>query len=171
MKMRQWMAAGTLLLAIGTATAAPQGGAGAASVRQLLAAAHVDDLMQQVAQQMGQQIDVMVKHGMPCLAPGAVSSVLTSPQAVQKMIDLIVPIYRRNFTEQDVKGLLAFYRTPLGQKMLRMQPVIMRESMQAGEQFGREQVEQRIGQLKTEGKLDTAGKCPVAPAKSAPSGH
>ena len=175
--MHRWIAAGALLLTLGigtvTATAAdaPQGGASAASVRELLAATHVTAMMQQVTRQMGQQLDAMVKQRLPCLSPSAVSSALTTPQATQQMIDLAVPIYQRNFTEQDVRGLLAFYRTPLGQKLLKVQPVIMRESMLAGEQWGRQRVEQRIGQLKSEGKLTAQGSCPVAPAGNASAGH
>ena len=168
--MHRWIAAGALLLTLGvgtgTATAAdaPQGGASAASVRELLAATHVTAMMQQVMQQMAQQLDAIVKQRLPCLAPGEVSSVLTTPQATRQMIDLVVPIYQRNFTEQDARELLAFYRSPLGQKMLKVQPVIMRESMLAGEQFGRQQFTQRISQLKTTGKLNAEGQCPVSPA-------
>ena len=177
--MHRWIAAGALLLTLGigtgTATAAaadaPQGGASAASVRELLAATHVTAMMQQAMQQMGQQLDVMVKQRLPCLSPSAVSSALTAPQATQQLIDLVMPIYQHNFTEQDVHGLLAFYRTPLGQKLLKVQPVIIRESMLAGEQWGRQRVEQRIGQLKSEGKLTAQGSCPVAPAASASVGH
>lgn len=173
--MRQWIAAGAVLLALGlgTATAADtsQAGASAASVRELLTATHATTMMQQVMKQMGQQIDVMVKQRLPCLAPGEVSSALTTPQATQKMIDLIVPIYQHNFTEKDVHGLLAFYHTQLGQKLLKVQPVIMRESLLAGEQFGRQQFEQRLGQLKSDGKLTAEGSCPVAKSKDAPAGQ
>ena len=58
--MHRWIAAGALLLTLGigtgTATAAdaPQGGASAASVRELLAATHITAMMQQAMQQMGQ---------------------------------------------------------------------------------------------------------------------
>ena len=175
--MHRWIAAGALLLTLGigtgTATAAdaPQGGASAASVRELLAATHATVLLQQVMKQMGQQVGAMVKQHLPCLSSSAVSSALTTPQATQQLIDLDVPIYQHNFTEQDVRGLLAFYRTPLGQKLLRVQPVIMRESMLAGEQWGRQRVEQRIGQLKSEGKLTAQGSCPVAPAGNASASH
>ena len=93
------------------------------------------------------------------------------PARMQRINNSVVPIYQHNFTEQDVRGLLAFYRTPLGQKLLKVQPVIMHESMLAGEQWGRQRVEQRIGQLKSEGKLTAQGSCPVAPAKNAPAGH
>ena len=175
--MRPWIAAGAVLLVlgIGTTTAADappaQSQASSASVHELLVATHATTMMQQVMQQMAQQLDAMVKQRLPCLAPGEVSSVLTTPQATRQMIDLVVPIYQRNFTEQDVRELLTFYRSPLGQKMLEVQPAIMHESMMAGEQWGRQRVEWRIGQLKSEGKLTAQGSCPVAPAGNPSAGH
>jgi hypothetical protein len=174
--MRPWIAAGVVLLALGLGTATAAGAppaqpqASSASVHELLVATHATTMMQQVMQQMAQQLDAMVKQRLPCLPPSAVSSALITPQATQQLIDLVVPIYQHNFTEQDVRGLLAFYRTPLGQKLLQVQPVIMHESMMAGEQWGRQRVERRIGQLKSEGKLTAQGSCPVAPAAKPSAG-
>lgn len=51
------------------------------------------------------------------------------------LIDLLVPIYHRNFTHDEIKGLLSFYRTPLGQKLIAAMPVMMQESMAAGQQW------------------------------------
>lgn len=39
-------------------------------------------------------------------------------------------IYERNFSDNEVKDLLAFYKTPTGQKMIESQPTIQRETMQ-----------------------------------------
>ncbi len=175
--MRLGIAACIVILTTGSGTAiassAPetQTEASAASVRELLAATHATAMLQQVMQQLGQQVDAMVKQKAPCLAPGEVSSALTSPEAAQQMLDLVVPIYQRNFTPQDVRGLLAFYRSPLGQKMLRVQPVVMREAMLAGQQFGRQQFEQRIAQLESQGKLTADGQCPAMPAAKPAGGH
>jgi len=47
------------------------------------------------------------------------------------MLDDMVPIYERHLTKQDVTAMLTFYSTPTGQKLLRDQPVMMSEAMQA----------------------------------------
>jgi|ERR1700710_602471 len=52
------------------------------------------------------------------------------------MIDLIVPIYDKHLTHDDVRGMLAFYQSPLGQKLISVTPAITQESMQAGQQWG-----------------------------------
>ena len=44
------------------------------------------------------------------------------------LVELAVPIYAKHFTHDEIKQLLAFYRTPLGQKMIATLPTIIQES-------------------------------------------
>ncbi len=46
---------------------------------------------------------------------------------------LVIPIYQKYLNEEDVQKINAFYETPTGQKLLKVQPKIARESMQAGQ--------------------------------------
>lgn len=52
------------------------------------------------------------------------------------MIDLVVPIYDKHLTHEDVKGLIAFYESPVGRKMTSVLPAIAQESLQAGQRWG-----------------------------------
>ncbi|MBO9573962.1 MAG: DUF2059 domain-containing protein [Chitinophagaceae bacterium] len=54
------------------------------------------------------------------------------------LVNMIVPIYDKHFTEEDIKGLVAFYESPLGKRMIEKLPLIMQESMAAGQQWGME---------------------------------
>ncbi len=49
---------------------------------------------------------------------------------------LIAPVYVEAFTEQELRDLLAFYRTPLGQRLIERQPMILTRSSQIGQQWG-----------------------------------
>jgi len=73
------------------------------------------------------------------------------------MIELIVPIYAKHLTHEDVKGLVAFYETPLGRKMTALLPAIAQESMQAGQQWGME-VAQKVQKRLEERRKNTKGK-------------
>jgi hypothetical protein len=55
---------------------------------------------------------------------------------VNELIDLIVPIYDRHFSEADIDGMLAFYRSPLGQRVTQALPEITTESQEAGREWG-----------------------------------
>ena len=54
--------------------------------------------------------------------------------------DLMTAVYDRHFSTDELRQLVAFYKTPIGQKLLQLQPTILQESMIAGQQWG-----QRIG--------------------------
>jgi hypothetical protein len=51
---------------------------------------------------------------------------------VDELINAIIPIYQRHLTKTDLDDLIRFYGSPVAQKMLREQPEILQESMQAG---------------------------------------
>lgn len=72
---------------------------------------------------------------------------------VEDIVDLTVPVYDKHFTHQEIKDLIALYRTPLGQKLLEKTPVIMQESMIKGQQHGQEVAMRIIQRMQAEGKL------------------
>jgi hypothetical protein len=46
-------------------------------------------------------------------------------------------IYASHFTEQELKDVLAFYRTPLGKKLIAEEPKALEESMKAADDWSR----------------------------------
>jgi len=60
----------------------------------------------------------------------------------QVLINLTVQMYDKYLTEEEIKGLIQFYSTPLGQKTLSVLPKLMvelqGESMKWGEDLGRQ---------------------------------
>src|SRR4029077_3003516 len=44
-------------------------------------------------------------------------------------------VYAKHFTEQELKDLVAFYRTPLGQKMLKEEPAALDESLKRAQDW------------------------------------
>ena len=53
-----------------------------------------------------------------------------------ELIELIAPIYARYFSHEDVKAMIRFYESPVGKKLVSVQPLITRDSMSAGQQWG-----------------------------------
>lgn len=60
-----------------------------------------------------------------------------------EIVELVVPIYARHFTHEDVQALIAFYESPIGRKFVEAQPQILQESMAVGERWG-QQLAQRV---------------------------
>jgi hypothetical protein len=66
----------------------------------------------------------------------------------EDLIDQLVPIYDKYYSKQDLDGLLAFYESPVGQKVLKTMPQVMQESMQVGQAWGKQKAEEVIKEIK-----------------------
>ena len=66
---------------------------------------------------------------------------LLSKEVMGSLIDLLVPIYKNHFTEQDLKEAIELYKTPIGKKISEKTPIIAQETMQASMQWGMELAE------------------------------
>ena len=107
-----------------------------------------------VGQQIAAQMIPMFKQGNPQVPQKFWDDVMKEFDA-KSMIDLIVPIYDKHLTQDDVKGLIAFYQSPLGRKMTSVMPQIAQESMQVGQQWGMQiaqRVQKRLEEQKKKGK-------------------
>lgn len=70
---------------------------------------------------------------------------------VEEFIDLIVPIYKDHYSEDEIQQLIEFYKTPMGQKIVKEAPAIQQESYAAGQEWGRSIAEDMIQSLKRKG--------------------
>lgn len=70
---------------------------------------------------------------------------------LNELAELILPIYDKYFTHEEIKSLIEFYESPIEKKLLSVQPNIMQESTLVGEKWGAKLGEQ-IGR-----ELDEAG--------------
>ncbi len=88
---------------------------------------------------------------MPIVIQGAM-------QRLDQLAEMLAVVYARNFTVDEIHDLIAFYKTPTGEKLLERQGVIARESMVAGQQFGQQLVQdiqqQIMDELKKRGDSD-----------------
>ncbi len=63
----------------------------------------------------------------------------------EDLIELILPIYEKHFTAEEVRQLIAFYQTPLGKKVIGELPRVQEEAAEVGQQWG-EELGRRIGE-------------------------
>jgi uncharacterized protein len=52
--------------------------------------------------------------------------------------DLIVPIYDKHFSHEEIRQLIEFYKSSIGKKLAGELPAISKESMEAGEKWGQQ---------------------------------
>lgn len=71
--------------------------------------------------------------------------------AGEDLLNMILPIYQKHLSENDVKNIIAFYQTPSGKTFAEKTPLIMQESMAAGQQWGMKIGEELAKKLKEKG--------------------
>jgi hypothetical protein len=62
----------------------------------------------------------------------------------------VAVIYAKHFTEQELKELVAFYKSPLGQKMLKEEPLALDQSMKKAQDWSQDLSETVLGRIRSE---------------------
>jgi len=70
----------------------------------------------------------------------------------ESMVDMLVPVYMKHFTEEDLDAALAFHESPAGKRFLAAQPLVMQEAKEVGEQWGVRLAEKTLRALKEEAR-------------------
>lgn len=90
--------------------------------------------------------------------------------APEKMVATISAIYEKYLSDEDVKGLIVFYETPLGQKVTKVLPQITREAYAVGAAIGEKAALRAVEKLQAEGTLPAASG-PTLEPKPQPQGN
>ena len=67
-----------------------------------------------------------------------------------ELVELTIPIYEKHFTHDDIKQMIAFYQSPIGKKLLKKQPAILKESMAVGIAWAQKITEKLIEKMRDE---------------------
>lgn len=68
----------------------------------------------------------------------------------KELTNAIVEVWASNFSVEDLKGLIDFYSTPLGKRLIATLPAITQQGMQAGQAWGRQIYQASIQKHKEE---------------------
>lgn len=138
--MRRVLSAATLMAAAlsspagAQAPSAPANTAKAEAIRQLLSTQRTDQL---ILAGVGQAIEA--EPADPNLPHGFMDAFIARTRRdIGVFVDRLVPLYDSLYTVDEVLGLTAFYRSPLGQRLLDTQLVLMQSTMQLAQQWGME---------------------------------
>lgn len=136
-----------LCCVLGTTVLMLEGGAASArsrikkheAIRELLVLTGAANLGMQMMDQMLEPMKQMMPE-----VPESFWQDFMAEVDPDEMNDLIVPIYAKHFTLEEIESLIAFNKTPLGQKLIKKMPLIMQESMTAGQVWGQSLAERAL---------------------------
>jgi len=80
------------------------------------------------------------------------------------LLEMIIPVYDKYYTMDDIKAANAFYSSPAGQRILKALPQVMQESMVIGQKWGEKIAQQAIEEMKAE-KAKAKAEAPPAAEK------
>ena len=126
----------------------------AALIRELMQINNALGSAETVAQAMLQHLTSALRQRDPNLPPAVAKIVqdetLTTFRSNQAtLVAEVGRIYERHFSIAELKDVIAFYRTPTGQKLTRTMPVVANESMQAGQRWAQEITPKLAERIKT----------------------
>ena len=115
-----------------------------AAAKQMMTMAGSAAQFDQVMPLMSQQMSQAFKN----LAPGSAAEIddvfrQLVPKFIERkgeLLDQIATLYATEMTLDELNAIVAFYKSPAGEKFASIQPKILRESMALGQRWG-----QRIG--------------------------
>ena len=122
-------------------------------------------LATQMGTLIGEQILESFKEANPDVPPRAydvgkevlIGALVDALQRPDGLLAQMVPVYAKHFNHDDVRGLLAFYDSPLGRKTIEKMPFLMQEAASIGMAWGRDETPQLekvlLERLRAEGLL------------------
>ena len=112
------------------------------AIRHLLDLTEISKMGDNISQAISHQVQEAVGRG---LAEDQVPKFMetfngrfTAAAPPAKVTDAIVPIYAKHFTMEDIQGLIKFYESPLGTKLVKEMPQVVQESQAAGVQMNQD---------------------------------
>jgi hypothetical protein len=67
---------------------------------------------------------------------------------LDELVEAMVPIYRRHLSRTDVDEIIRFYSSAVGQRLLREQPQMIQEGMQAGTEIQQKRMDQMMAKIR-----------------------
>jgi hypothetical protein len=101
----------------------------------------MDAVINATKQQSMEIAEQMIREKMPDATPeqkkqfremmDEVMQQALGPAAIKEMLEATIPVYQHHLTKADLDAMVAFYSSPVGQKILHEQPAMVQESMEA----------------------------------------
>lgn len=87
----------------------------------------------------GQQFDIMLDPLVKMVPENKQEAFKKEMMAsLEGIYSRMAGVYMENFSEAEIDQILAFYHTPIGEKMVAITPELTRKGMEIGQQWGQE---------------------------------
>jgi uncharacterized protein len=145
-----------LIVAVGTARAQQPSAAALATAKELITVKGGIALYEPIVPGVIEQAKSVFLRTNPALSKdlNEVAGKLRAEYAPKtaELVNEVAKLYAARFTEQELKDALAFYKTPLGRKMLTEEPAILDRSLKNAQTWANRLSDEVIGKMRAEMK-------------------
>jgi uncharacterized protein len=119
----------------------PAGGASEASVRELLAITDVKKMLPLIMNQMHTISNAAIQQQMSKMGASdsskklaidmqaRIQAIIAEELSWEKLEPTFMKVYEETFTQDEIDGIIAFYKTPSGQAVIRKMPQVSQRTM------------------------------------------
>ena len=115
-----------------------------AAIKELLQVTGAAKMGEIFGNLFAQQITQVLKQSQPDIDPKAFDIIKEEAESLireelsvkESLFPFMVPVYHKYLTLEETKGLIQFYKTPLGQKAISVMPKMTQDGMKAGQEWG-----------------------------------
>jgi hypothetical protein len=109
-------------------------------IEKYLDTVHARDMMKSMMDAMAKQMhqiihqQVQKQPNLPADAEARMDKMMDDmfkDLPIEELLQVMIPVYQKHLTKEDVEALNAFYSTPSGQRILKEMPAVTAEAMQA----------------------------------------
>jgi hypothetical protein len=73
------------------------------------------------------------------------------------LVTMVIPVYDRHFTLEEIEELTYFYESPIGVKLVKKQPLIQQDGMGVGQRWGEQKAAEIMETLRQRGVIPDEG--------------
>lgn len=140
--MKRWIAVLVVVLAVAPCSARADEASKQAKVKELFATMHMDHMLDQMMSSIQKEVQTMTEHTQSAQSMTPEQKKLTQDfmdKAMKIVTDSVgwtvlepdyVKLYASTYTEAEIDGILAFYKSSVGQAMLAKTPELSTGGMQ-----------------------------------------
>ncbi len=102
--------------------------------------------------QFAQMVDLMLKDMQSAApAPDEFWTKFKAGLKADSFIEMLIPIYDKHFSHDDIKKIIQFYESPVGKKLVSVTPQLTQDSYSAGEKWGQQLASEILKELGKQG--------------------
>ncbi|MDR2728105.1 MAG: DUF2059 domain-containing protein [Chitinispirillales bacterium] len=102
--------------------------------------------------QMVQSFDLIFTNLMVSMGDGVSPDVKRAFKSkfesrINDFVNVLIPVYDKYYTHDDIKQIIKFYETPTGKRMIKSVPLVTQESFTVGQKWGQELAQDVVSEL------------------------